>query len=214
VQKEKFVMSIRIIGTGVGRTGTLSLKLALTELGFGPCYHMTEVMEHMPVALPLWQAAVSGKPDFDAIYSGYTSAVDWPTAGFFRELFEKYPDAKFVHTTRSARAWAESFSETIYEFLKGKENAPPEMRPRLDMAEAVIEKTGFAPGLTKQELEARFVAHDEAVRAAIPSSRLLIFNLEHGWQPLCTFLGVPVPSRPFPRTNDREAFWKLVRGEQ
>lgn len=76
-------MSIQVIGTGVGRTGTLSLKLALTELGLGPCYHMTEVMEHLPVQLPLWQAAVSGKPNFAAIYEGYASAVDWPTAGFF-----------------------------------------------------------------------------------------------------------------------------------
>jgi hypothetical protein len=132
---------------------------------------------------------------------------------FFRELAETYPEAKFVHTTRSPQSWAASFSETIYEFLKGKADAPAEMQPWLEMAESVITKTGFPSGLSKQELEDRFVAHSKAVQAAVPAHRLLTFDVKDGWKPLCDFLGVPVPQGPFPRTNDREGFWKLVRGE-
>ena len=94
-------MALKIIGTGVGRTGTYSLKQALTQLGLGPCHHMEEVMHHMPVQLPLWQAAVNGSADWVAIYQGYESAVDWPTAGFFRELGKTYPEAKFILSVRS-----------------------------------------------------------------------------------------------------------------
>lgn len=206
-------MSLHVIGTGVGRTGTLSLKLALVQLGFGPCHHMTEVMAHMPRQLPLWQAAAAGQPDFAAIYDGYRSAVDWPTAGFFRELVAAYPDARFVHTERTPDSWVASFSETIYRFVADRDGLPPEMHPWHDMVTRVLTKTGFPPGLSEAELEQRFRAHNEAVRAAIPAEQLLIFHPKDGWQPLATFLGVPAPAGDFPRTNDRELFWKLVRGE-
>src|SRR5438552_1133407 len=104
-------MTLKIIGAGVGRTGTYSLRSAINQLGLGPSHHMEEVMQHMPVQLPLWQAAVKGKADWAAIYKGYASAVDWPTAGFVRELHKAYPEAKFILTVRSPESWAASFSE-------------------------------------------------------------------------------------------------------
>ena len=82
---------MHVIGVGVGRTGTHSLKLAVNQLGLGPCHHMEEVLHQIPVQVPLWSAALSGRPDWGAIYRGYESAVDWPTAGFFRQLIEVYP---------------------------------------------------------------------------------------------------------------------------
>lgn len=106
-----------------------------------------------------------------------------------------------------------SFSETIYEFLKSKGDAPPAMQPWLEMSERVMTKTGFPPGLSKQELEDRFLEHSRAVQAVIPANRLHMFDVKDGWQPLCAFLGVPTPDAAFPRTNDRESFWKLVKGE-
>ena len=45
-----------------------------------------EVLHNLPVQVPLWVAADRGRPDWRRIYDGYTSAVDWPTAGFCREL--------------------------------------------------------------------------------------------------------------------------------
>lgn len=207
-------MGMRVIGVGVGRTGTYSLKLAINELGFGPCHHMEEVLHNMPVQVPLWSDAVEGDPDWAQIYEGYQSAVDWPTAGFFRELVAEYPTARFVLTQRDPERWADSFGSTIYKLLAGKEQAPPEMHAWLDMAERVIAKTGFPPGLDRDGLIQAFVAHGEAVKKAIPSDRLLDFAVKQGWAPLCEFLEVPAPDGDFPRTNDREEFWDRVNGKR
>jgi len=203
-------MSLRVIGAGVGRTGTYSLRTAINQLGLGPCHHMEEVIVNMPTQLPLWQAAVAGRPDFAAIYKGYASAVDWPTAAYFRELHAAYPAAKFVLTVRSPESWVESFSSTIYKLLGGREHAPPEMRDWIDMGTAVIAKTGFPAGLDAEQLKSAFVAHTEAIKATIPASQLLVYQVKEGWEPLCAFLGAPVPAEPFPRTNDRGEFWDRV----
>ena len=136
-------MAMNVIGAGVGRTGTYSLKLAINQLGLGPCHHMEEVLHNMPVQVPLWSAALRGRPDWQAIYSGYNSTVDWPSACFFRELHTAFPDAKFVLTHRSPESWADSFGETIYKLLAAKDQAPPEMKAWLEMAAGVVAKTGF-----------------------------------------------------------------------
>lgn len=206
-------MSIPIFGAGVGRTGTYSLKLAINQLGLGPCHHMEEVLHHMPMQVPLWSAALSGCPDWQAIYSGYKSAVDWPTAGFFRELIATYPSAKFVLTHRNPENWADSFGATIYKLLAGRDAAPPEMKAWLEMANGVIAKTGFPGNLDRDGLIRRFVAHNEAVKQAIPAGQLLVYEVKEEWGPLCKFLNVPVPPEPFPRTNDRAEFWDRVTGK-
>ncbi len=205
-------MTTSIIGAGVGRTGTYSLKLALNSLGLGPCHHMEEVLHNMPAQVPLWSAATAGEPDWERIYDGYAGAVDWPTAGFFRELAREYPSARFVLTLRDPERWADSFGATIYTLLAGRDEAPPEMRDWLDMAADVIARTGFPPGLDRDGLAAAFTAHNDAVRKTIPASRLLVFEVKDGWEPLCAFLDVPVPDEEFPRTNHREEFWDRVNG--
>lgn len=206
-------MTLSVIGTGVGRTGTYSLKLALNRLGVGPCHHMEEVLHNMPVQVPLWSAAAAGEPDWSSIYDGYASAVDWPTAGFFRELLSEYPSARFILTQRDPERWADSFGATIYTLLAGRDEAPPEMRDWLDMASRVIAKTGFPPGLDQDALAEAFKAHNEAVKQTIPADQLLLFEVKQGWAPLCEFLGVPVPDEDFPRTNHREEFWDRVNGK-
>lgn len=207
-------MSLKVIGAGIGRTGTYSLKLAVNRLGLGPCHHMEEVLHNMPVQVPLWTAAVNGVPDWQAIYQGYASAVDWPTAGFFRELRDAYPSARFILTHRTPESWVESFSETIYKAMAGKDQAPQEMRAWLDMSIGVIRKSGFPPDLDAGGLMRAFTDHNNAVKAAIPASRLLVYQVKDGWEPLCEFLGVPVPAEPFPRTNDRVEFWDRIAGKK
>ncbi len=181
-------MTMNVIGAGVGRTGTYSLKLAINQLGLGPCHHMEEVLHNMPVQVRLWSAALGGRPDWQAIYSGYNSTVDWPTACFFRELHKAYPNAKFVLTHRSPESWADSFGETIYKLLAGRDQAPPEMKEWLEMAAGVVAKTGFPDGLNRDGLIKAFVAHTEAVKNAIPADQLLVFQVKDGWEPLCEFL--------------------------
>jgi hypothetical protein len=199
-----------VIGAGLGRTGTLTLRTALDILGFGPCHHMQVVLENPSHHVPLWSAALDGQPDWDAIYAGQKSAVDWPTASFYRELHAAYPEARFILTHRDPATWADSFEETIYTAMAGRDQAPREVQPWLDMCIRVIERAGLPLGLDKHELAARFVAHNEAVKAAIPASQLLQFEVRDGWGPLCEFLGVLEPAEAFPRTNDRAMFWELV----
>lgn len=127
-----------IIGAGVGRTGTYSLKLAINQLGLGPCQHMEAVLHDMAVQVPLWSDAVCGRPDWRRIYSGFAGPVDWPTARYFRELGAAYPSAKFVLTIRDPEKWADSFAATIYTLLAGREHAPPDKRAWLEMAGRII----------------------------------------------------------------------------
>jgi hypothetical protein len=206
-------MTLQVVGAGVGRTGTYSLKLALNQLGVGPCHHMEEVLHNQATQVPLWAAAAKGQADWTTIYDGYESAVDWPTAGFFRELNTAYPAAKFILTVRSPQSWVDSFSATIYKLLAGRDQVPPQMQAWLDMACAIIAKTGFPLGLDTDGLMQGFLAHNEAVKREIPAERLLVYQVKEGWGPLCAFLGVPVPDEPFPRTNDRGEFWDRVSGK-
>ena len=206
-------MPLNVIGAGVGRTGTYSLKLAINQIGLGPCHHMEEVLHNMPAQVPLWSAASSGQAEWLRIYSGYKSAVDWPTACFFGDLAQEFPKAKFVLTLRDPERWADSFGATIYKLLAGKDEAPEEMRAWLEMATEVIAKTGFPLGLNPDELVSAFRSHNEAVKETIPANRLLVFEVKQGWAPLCDFLDVPVPDTEFPRTNHREEFWDRVNGK-
>ena len=203
-------MTMHVIGLGVGRTGTYSLKLAINRLGMGQCHHMEEVLQNLPSQMPLWSAALEGSPDWPAIYSGFGSAVDWPTAAFYRELIREYPSAKFVLSTRSPESWAASFGSTIYKLLAGKDEASPEIKDWLEMVENIIAYSGFSSDLNEEGLMEAFAAHNEAVKATISASQLLVFEVKEGWGPLCKFLDAEIPDEPFPRSNNREEFWDLV----
>jgi hypothetical protein len=207
-------MSLEVIGVGFGRTGTLSLKSALETLGFGPCYHMYELLQHTDHA-PAWNAAHAG--DVDVLrrpLAGYRSTVDWPGCGFWRELAALYPEARLVLSTRPAQQWYASFRETVGAVLAtaGTEDpamVPEEFRPVTDLRDHVVRDRSFGPDFDVDD-EARVIAayerHNAEVRAEVPSDRLLDFDVAEGWEPLCEFLGVPVPDEPFPRANDRAQF--------
>ncbi len=203
-------MELKVIGLGVGRTGTYSLKTALEALQFGPCHHMERVAQNMSVQLPLWNEALNNPTNFEAVYEGMQSAVDWPTAAFYKELYACYPNAKFILTHRSKASWAESFGSTIYKLLTDRQNAPAPVQEWLNMVVKVIEKTGFDMGLDFEGLAERFEAHNNAVINLFPPEQLLVYQVKEGWEPLCKFLNVDAPTTEFPRTNNREEFWDLV----
>lgn len=194
-------MALKVIGSGLGRTGTLSTKLALEQLGFGPCHHMAEVFMR-PETVPLWIAAGQGRPDWDAIFADYRAMVDHPGCGYWRELSARYPDAKVLHTVRDPDRWFDSTQATIF---SPDRPPPPEgtpIRVFFDQLHAWyggdLHDRAFMTGF--------FRRHTEAVTAAIPPERLLVFDVAEGWAPLCDFLGVPVPDTPFPRENSKEQF--------
>ena len=198
-------MTLRVIGAGVGRTGTNSLQVALQQLLDGPCYHMVEVFGH-PEHVPMWQSAVDGDmPDWDALFEGYVAEVDWPASAFWRELSEHYPDAPVLLSTRdSAEQWWHSADRTIFELMKG-ERPPAGTNPWMDMVTGMFEKT-FADPLDKDAALAAYERHNAEVRATVPADRLIDWQPGDGWEPICAALGIPVPDDPFPHVNSTEDF--------
>lgn len=198
-------MPLQVIGAGYGRTGTASLKLALEQLGFGPCYHMTEVFEH-PESVPMWVEAAKGNPDWNTIFNGYKACVDFPACTHWRTLMDVYPDAKVILSIRDAGRWFDSVNETIMgpKVVEFTRNSPLwEMMKRniYDLFDGRIDE--------REHMIDCFNRHVEEVKSTVPADRLLVFEAKMGWQPLCDFLGVNVPDHPYPHVNTREDFAKL-----
>lgn len=217
-------MAIKVIGTGLGRTGTHSLKIALEQLGFGKCYHMVELLNN-PAGLKHFEEAERGEnTDWDALFQGYLSAVDYPVARYYKPLLTKYPDAKVVHTTRDPEAWYESCKNTIFWASKPDAGRILKMMIRMPFSSTVRKRLPvlkyngklidreFGSDLNnKAEIVKRFKQRDEEIERIVPKDRLLKFNVKEGWEPLCKFLGVPVPSTPFPKSNTTEEFIHNVK---
>lgn len=201
------------------RTGTTSLKLALEQLGFGPCYHM-RVVSAEPWRAEDWAAAAKEpkSTDWDRIFADYESTVGAPGAVFWRELVEAYPGAKVVLTVRDPQAWYESVAHTISPSL-----SPPFLvrlltwrrgsgRDPLDDIQRLTSEYEYGGEFANREQAvAAFEQHVAAVRAFVPADRLLVYDVREGWAPLCAFLGVPEPAEPFPRENDRATFRRRQR---
>jgi len=201
-------MSLAVIGAGFGRTGTMSLKLALEQLGFGPCYHMFEVLTH-PAHDPVWRAATRGEPvDWDALFAGYGSAVDWPVAGFWRELSEHYKDAKFILSVRDPKRWHDSVMQTIFKSMTATapiEDAQTQVH-RAMTHELILERTFDGRLDDPDHAIAVYQRHNQEVRQAFDDDRLLVHASGDGWAPLCTFLDRPVPEVPYPHRNTQQEF--------
>jgi hypothetical protein len=200
-----------VIGAGFGRTGTLSLKLALEQLGFGPCMHMVEVLDDTERAALFQRAAEGDAGSLDKALEGYRSTVDWPGTYFWRELVGQHPDAKVILTVRDPQRWYESAHGTIF---RAAMNAPSEAGgaqgvevAAVGMVRGLVWDGTFGGRFADRDHAIRvFEEHNEAVRREVPADRLLELEVSEGWEPLCDFLGVPVPEAPFPRANDSASF--------
>jgi hypothetical protein len=212
-------MTLKIIGTGLSRTGTMSLKDALETLTGEPCYHMHELFRN-PERLPLWEEAEEKQQtDWDALFEGYGSAVDLPTTKYYAQLLEKYPDAKFVHTERDADSWYESAAGTIFapalpmirELRKALDSTDgstnwDRLRAIRFSGQSVREELFRGQTMDKSSAINIYKEHNKNVIATIPSDRILVFKIADGWEPLCDFLEVEIPREPFPHNNKRESF--------
>jgi hypothetical protein len=194
---------LKVVGAGFGRTGTLSVKTALEELGFGPCYHMVELFEK-PGAQEQWEAVVRGEPaDWNTIFAGYQASMDWPACTFDRELLQTCPDAKVLLTIRDPEKWYESASSTIFSGIHSRLADSTHAQ----MVNALIWEGTFNGKFEDKDYAiAIFNRHIEEVKQYVPAEKLLVYNVKEGWKPLCTFLEVDVPDKPFPRLNDRDNF--------
>lgn len=195
---------LKVIGAGFGRTGTLSTKNALEELGFCPCYHMTELFQK-PGASEQWEAIVAGaSADWNMVFAGYQASVDWPACAFYKEFMQMYPEAKVLLNVRDPEKWYESVRSTIY--IVSRQRLP--YSPHAQMVNTLIWEGTFDGKFEDKDYAiAVFHRHTEEVKQHVPPEKLLVYDVKEGWEPLCTFLGVRVPTDiPFPRLNDRDNF--------
>jgi hypothetical protein len=201
-----------VIGVGFGRTGTLSLKSALERLGFGPCHHMVELVESAE-QISLWKRLADGEtPDWDAVFRGYRSTVDWPSVRFWRQITGHFPQAKVILTVRDPQRWYESVAQSIYLAASGPVPSDPAMAQMPQVVRDLLWDGEFDGRFEDMDHAIEvFNEHNDAVRREISPDRLLVFEVGQGWEPLCALLGVPVPDEPFPRTNDRQEFAERVR---
>jgi len=199
---------LRIIGAGFGRTGTHSLGQALVHLGYGPCYNILKVSQN-PGHTGLWTDAMDGRGvDWDEIFAGYRSTVEWPAVAFLPELVHHYPEARVILTQRDPDAWYESARATIFQGLALSAHHPdPVKREQSGMVRRLILERTFASQYREKEFALRvYREHNRRVHELVPEDRLLAFHVREGWPPLCAFLGKPVPECPFPHLNERSEF--------
>jgi len=199
-------MALQIVGAGLGRTGTSSLKIALEQLGVGRCYHMSEVGKN-PAHVDLWLDAAKGKPDWDRLLGDYGATLDYPACTFWRELADFYPASKVLLSVRDPLSWFESTQATI---LSREMNDFIRDRPQGEMIQRVIWDTLDNRMDDREFMISHFQRHIAAVRATIPDERLLVYEVRQGWEPLCEFLDLPIPDTEFPRANTRDETRELI----
>ncbi len=216
---------LKVIGAGLPRTATTTTMFALEKLGFAPCYHMRDLLMDLEEGLPLWEAAVEGNPDWKTIFGEARSTCDWPSAYFYRELMDAYPQAKVLLSVRSGEGWARSMEQTIWGMWHG--DTPLHHLTKARMAVDPLwnrymnlmgvlnfnEGTGVFHGATDARgLIAAMERWNEEVKDYVPAERLLVWNPAEGFEPLCEFLDVPLPAEQMPNLNDTKAFREGIIG--
>jgi hypothetical protein len=212
-------MALHVIGTGKGRTGTTSLKIALEQLGFGKCYHMWELMNNPDQLIYFQQAERGENVNWDELFNGYHSACDYPVIRYYKQILEKYPDAKVIHTMRDAESWFKSISNTIFWAVKPSLGRmlglmirlpfSSTLRKRLHILKfnSMMVSKEFGNDLKdKEKVISYFNKYNAGVLNTIPKEKVLVYDVKSGWEPLCNFLNVPVPSMPFPKSNTKDEF--------
>ena len=215
---------MKLIGAGLPRTATTTQLISFEMLGF-PCYHMRDMMSDLSTSVPLWRAALEGDGDWDTLFDGKESIVDWPGGYFWRELMEVYPDAKVLLSVRSADSWVESMHNTIagiyygenlmHHLAMAQHSIDPLYASWLDLlrdmwakADVMVTSNG-----DREQMAADMNRWNQEVIDTVPSERLLVWYPTDGWEPLCEFLEVAVPDGPVPNVNDTENFQKnLIMG--
>lgn len=191
-------MPLKVVGAGVGRTGTASLKLALEQLLGGRCHHMLEIIND-PAQVPGWTEAIDGRDvDWQELLRDYVALVDWPGASFWREISSANPDALVLLSTRDPDAWYRSASNTIFHVF---ENRPPGLEQWFTAVHRMFGERFSDDLRNATAMMDAFEHHNAQVRAGVPAGRLLEWTASDGWEPICERLGVAVPNEAFPATN-------------
>jgi hypothetical protein len=227
----------KVFGLGPPRTGTDSLRVALTHLGFGPTYHMREVLFEdagIPTGddMEKWRQAGLGNDihkNLAEILEPWGSGCDLPLMAFPDELLELHPDAKFILTVRPAEEWLASMSRTVCHVCGGLSWYMPitreipifpfnRFKTQFDMSNAVTAHMysgyDFVDMCDPANRDATLKWYNDwnaRIRKIIPKEQLLVFRTgEHGYKELAEFLEVPLPEEPYPSTNSTAELTKIL----
>jgi hypothetical protein len=211
---------MKLIGAGLPRTATTSQKIALEMLGLGPCYHMVNVLSDLTL-VPGWRRALVGETAWKDTFDGFQATVDWPGAFYYRELMDAYPEAKVLLSVREPEGWERSMRDTIWGILYGdslahdlsmaRSRVDPLWRQYTELMKEMWDRAGLLSSHGNHyPVGSAMLAYNQEVQRTVPPDRLLVWSPADGWEPLCEFLGVPVPHAPFPRVNDTEGFTEML----
>ena len=203
-------MTVRVIGAGMPRTGTRSLKTAALEMLLGgPCYHMEEVFEHLE-HVAVWRHALRGDPPrWNEFLGPYVAAVDWPVSVFWRELMAANPGALVILSLRDdPRTWWESVEATILPAMRRERGEDLRAWRRMTYELCSAHWGRDADEVDAKTAMAAYERHIADVRSTVPPNRLLEWRARDGWNPICRALAAPIPPEPFPRLNAREEWAK------
>lgn len=209
---------LKVIGAGWARTGTTSTLAALEQLGFGPCYTFFTVLSAKTEHVGRWLDIYAGQAaDWPDLFAGFNSVVDWPACDYYEQLLDLWPEAKIILNVRDPEAWYESVKNTIWENYERMVSIGqgPEANGLARLLDVMMWQGAFQGRFEDRHyvIDA-FERHTAEVKASLPPEKLLVFDVKEGWEPLCRFLDVPIPDKPFPRLNDTEAFRERVRQMQ
>jgi len=206
-------MALKVVGAGLGRTGTNSLKLALEKLLDGPCYHMYEAARRDPDT-PVWERAVRGEAvEWTTFLEDYVASVDWPACAFWEQIQAANPQSFVLLSTReSAHAWWESMQHTIIPRLHQAAVDEPETTRRREMMKALMRERFTADWTEREPAIAAYDRHGAQVRRTVARERLIDWRTGDGWEPICAALALPVPDEPFPHVNTAAEFRSRERG--
>lgn len=233
---------MRVLVLGMCRTGTSAVSMALRKLGYTP-HQMREVLQNAK-ELDLWQEAINttllspsdrpqksrshkpyGKAEFDKLLNKYDAVLDIPSCIFAKELIEAYPEAKVILTTRDYNDWESSMQDSIWclctwdLFKIARYFGVTEMAPLMRFMYSIfrVHNNNIYGG---PESRAAYERHYRKVRSLVPENNLLEIDPDStSWEPLCEFLGQPVPEERFPRTKEEKAmrgylenaWWSLAK---
>lgn len=217
-------MSIKIIGAGFPRTGTSSLKVGLEMLGFDECYHMKNLLIN-PYKLPYWnELETKGTTNYEELFEGFQAIVDIPGYLYYQTLMDQYPNAKVILSTRDFDGWYDSINSTLvkavypnFDFklmiLRNAIFRPVVFKSKkcVDMVKRTFFENQFEGNFSdKARAKELYYRHHETVKQTVPEDKLLIYKPGDGWEPLCTFLNVPVPEQEYPHLNKKENFRDMM----
>merc|ERR1711915_44417 len=221
--EEKIIQSkgLEVICAGLPRTGTLSLKAALTHLLGGRCYHGFDTLFGSYEDVKFWTKVSKDTATDEEIRDfftsrGCTAAADFPAAFFYKKLMKVFPTAKLVLTTRSPISWQKSMKESLYLAYCNRTQWPWRwslftidwrFMQGLDELYDIMDAVWLDAVLGEENKATDFFEEwEQDVKDTVPEEKLLVFKACDGWKLLCNFLEMEIPDGPYPRLNNTQQF--------